>query len=87
MANIDDLLKNQIGKDYAYQLLLRTLFEITASMFNDSPKYKDAILKQLVAIAENDPMLDVPPAMQDDVRRVMTAVITGVVSNPGAGQH
>jgi hypothetical protein len=60
--------RRYIASNVSTQLMLKTLFEIVATMADDPDKYRSDVRKKLLELADTMPLAPMPAALEKKVR-------------------
>jgi hypothetical protein len=70
-----------IASNVSTQLMLKTLFEIIATMADDPDKYRSDVRKKLLELADTMPLAPMPPAREKKVRGFVKGTVGNLLFN------
>jgi hypothetical protein len=72
---------HHIASNVSTQLMLKTLFEIIATMADDPDKYRSDVRKKLLELADTMPLAPMPAAREKKVRAFVKETVGNLLIN------
>ena len=76
-----------IASDVSTQLMLKTLFEIIATMADDPDKYRSDVRKKLLELADTMPLAPMPATREKKVRGFVKETVGNLLIKPATSHR